>query len=166
MATVGRVKAGRLVTNRRQMAIRFADQGAPPAGTIVEHQVILKRLGHVYFGKMGKSINVARFCKLLEENPTDQLMLVRGAGAGRTSRRAHYCTVDAVLGDLPAAELDAVPFYYRNLAHRVGTWFRLTEIREATTLEVEQTVVTSSGRPLQNVLSHATQNVFYVEREG
>ena len=41
----------------RTVALRFADNIAPPEGTIAEHEKIIDELGYVWYGKFGARVS-------------------------------------------------------------------------------------------------------------
>lgn len=55
----------------RTIALRFADNFAPPEGTIAAHQEVLDQYGCVWFGKLGQPISISVAESILDlENPS------------------------------------------------------------------------------------------------
>ena len=139
----------------RTIALRFSNNFAPEAGTIAEHQEIIAELGYVWYGKLGTAVSSAVISQILE-NEEPKILLIHSGAAGR-----YWAYIDAVQRATP--EPSAIPAYYRDMADKFNTWFRVTRFEDALKNILSQCTVASSGATLSQASRHSMSPYFIIE---
>lgn len=142
----------------RTIALRFSNNFAPEAGTIAEHQEIIDELGYVWYGKLGTAVSSAVIDQILE-NEELKILLIHSGSAGR-----YWAYIDAVQRDTP--ESTAIPAYYRDMADKFNTWFRITRFEDAPKNILSQCIVSSSGATLSQASRHSMSPYFIIDYVG
>ena len=139
----------------KTIALRFSNNFAPEAGTIVEHQRIIAELGYVWYGKLGTAVSSAVIRQILE-NEEPKILLIHSGATGR-----YWAYINAVQRDTP--EPFAIPAYYRDMAEKFNTWFRVTRLEDAPKNILSQCTVASSGASLSQASRHSMSPYFIIE---
>ncbi len=141
----------------KTIALRFSDGFAPPDGTIAEHRKMIAENGFVWFGKLGARVSKAAVSSIFQ-NEIPQILLIH---SGKTKR--YWAVVQKVEYAIPP--LNRIPSYYRNEADRFGTWFKISEINEASKDVLSRYIVSSSRRSLGEVSKWSMSPYFIIESE-
>lgn len=139
----------------RTIALRFADNIAPPEGTIAEHEKIIKELGYVWYGKFGTRVSDKNKSAILTSD-TKRILLIHSG----TNKR-YWFHIETISYETP--DLSAVPEYYRNMAGTIKTWFKVTKIEKAEKGVMAKCTIASSGNPLSAVSKHSMSPYFIID---
>lgn len=139
----------------KSIALRFAENFAPPEGTIAAHRAVIERLGSVWYGKLGSAVSSAN-ARLLLASDEPRILLIH---SGSTKR--YWAYIDAISKDVP--DLELVPAYYRNRAGDMGCWFHVTRIEDALGNVMSQWIVSSSGKTLTEASRYSMSPYFVIE---
>lgn len=139
----------------RTIALRFADNFAPPEGTIAAHQEVLDQYGCVWFGKLGQPISISVAESILDlENPS--ILLIHSG-----SYKRYWAFVDLIQRESPPDEL--IPQYYRTKADEFHTWFRIKRFESASKDVMQHYIVASSGKILSNASRYSMSPYFIIK---
>ena len=141
----------------RTIALRFSNNFAPEAGTIAEHQKILAELGYVWYGKLGATVSSVVTNHILD-NEDPKILLIHSGSTGR-----YWAYIDAIQRETP--ETSAIPAYYREMADKFNTWFRVTRFDDAPKNILSQCTVASSGASLSQASRHSMSPYFIIDYE-
>ena len=141
----------------RTVALRFSDKFAPDEGTIVEHENVIKRLGYVWYGKLGLPLS-QKAISYIKNNDDPKILLIH---SGKTSR--YWAHVSVITRDEP--ELEGIPHYYRDNREKFKTWFKVTSFEQAPKDIMGKCKVISSGATLGEVSKHSMSPYFIIEVE-
>jgi hypothetical protein len=139
------------------VALRFADNFAPPEGTILTHKNLIDILGYVWYGKLGATVS-EKVVKQIMSNERPRTLLIHSGKIGR-----YWGYVDKIQYDVPPKE--EIPYYYRENAGVFKTWFRLIGIEDAEKGVLGKCSVVSFGRPLSEVSKSSMSPYFIVNVE-
>lgn len=139
----------------KTIALRFSNNFAPEAGTIAEHQRLIDELGYVWYGKLGTAASKTVTDRILE-NESPKILLIHSGAAGR-----YWAYINAVQREIP--ELSAIPSYYRDMADKFNTWFRVIRFEDAPKNILSQCTVASSGATLSQASRHSMSPYFIIE---
>ena len=137
------------------IALRFTNNFAPESGTIAEHQALINKLGYVWYGKLGATVSNAVTSQILE-NKDPKILLIHSGATGR-----YWAYIDAVQRNTP--DPSAIPEYYRDMADKFNTWFRVTRFEDAPKNILLQCTVTSSGATLSQASRHSMSPYFIID---
>lgn len=139
----------------KTIALRFAENFAPKDGTISAHKKIIDKKGYVWYGKLGSAVSAARICELLsQEEP--RILLIHSGGPER-----YWAYIDNIEKTRPSD--DEFPDYYRDMANKIKTWFRIVRFESADKKVISQCTVISSGSSLSEASRASMNPYFYVE---
>ena len=141
----------------RTIALRFADNIAPPEGTIAEHKKIIDELGYVWYGKFGARVSDKNKSVILASDDKRILLIHSG-----TSKR-YWLHVEDISYETP--ELIAIPEYYRDIAGKIKTWFKVTEIETAEKDIMTKCTIASSGNTLSSASKYSMSPYFIIDYE-
>lgn len=139
------------------IALRFADNFAPPEGTIVAHNNLLKNKGYVWYGKMGNALSSDTANSLLKSKPIKILLIHSG------TQKRYWACVDDISRSYPGD--GEYPEYYRDKKDKVKTWLRFINIETAPKDIMSKCIVISSGEPLSSVSRHSMSPYFIINVE-
>ena len=138
----------------KTVALRFANKFAPECGTIEAHNEMIKQNGYVWYGKLGNKIASSMFDEILE-NETSRILLIHSGSTGR-----YWAYVDKIQHDKP--DLKEIPEYYRDMADKFTTWFRVIRYENAPKDIVGKCTVASSGATLSDASKHSMSPYFKI----
>ena len=134
------------------IALRFAENFAPQMGTINAHQQIINQQGFVWYGKLGSAVSAKnRGIILSQENP--RILLIHSGSIER-----YWAYIDDIKSERPANE--EFPEYYRDMASKIKTWFRIIRFEPAEKYVISKCTVVSSGSSLSEA-SRASMNPYF-----
>lgn len=139
----------------RTISLRYTDKFAPKNGTIQAHQNILDDKGYVWYGKMGTPIS-AKVGEMILQNDDPRFLLIHSGYAER-----YWIHIDDISREKPAD--DDFPAYYREIADRFKTWFRVVKIESADKNVIGKCKVASSGTPLSEASRHSMSPYFIID---
>ena len=139
------------------IALRFADHFAPEEGTIEAHMEHINIDGYVWYGKLGNRIS-PKVKEQILENDTSKILLIQ---SGKTNR--YWAYVDEIQYEVPNRK--HIPEYYRDMAGKFGTWFKITRFEKADKGIMAKCKVTSSGALLSNASRHSMSPYFIISVE-
>ena len=138
----------------KTIALRFGDHFAPECGTIAAHQVLIDKLGFVWYGKMGSSVATDMIEELKAQGDAKILLI----HSGKFDR--YWAYVSDIKKEIP--NLEEIPEYYRDMADSFKTWFKITKFEKAPKDIMAKCIVTSSGNRLGNVSKHSMSPYFKI----
>jgi hypothetical protein len=138
----------------KTVALRFSDNFAPDEGTIAVHRNLIKQNGYVWYGKLGAAVSNKVMIEIMG-NDTPCILLIH---SGKSSR--YWAFIDKVQHDEP--KKSEIPEYYRDIAGKFSTWFRVTNIIDAENNVMSKCIVASSGDTLSNVSKHSMSPYFII----
>ena len=144
-----------MYTRETSIALRFAENFAPPEGTIAAHRAIIERCSSVWYGKLGGAVS-DKNAKLVLGSSEPRLLLIHSGGFER-----YWAYIDAVSRAVP--DLELIPEYYRQRTAEFGCWFHVLRIDEAPKNEMSRWVVASSGKTLTEASRHSMSPYFVIE---
>lgn len=136
------------------IALRFADNFAPPCGTIVAHQKIIDNLGYVWFGKMGTPIS-QKSATAIMNNVEPKFLLIH---SGKQDR--YWAYIEKIQWQNPP--MTEIPEYYRDRSDSFKTWFKVLRFEPAPRNVMSKCKVLSSGMPLTETSRHSLCSFFIV----
>ncbi len=139
----------------RTIALRFADNIAPPEGTVAEHEKIIDKLGYVWYGKFGARVSNNNKSLILASEDKRILLIHSG-----TTKR-YWLHLEDISYETP--ELTAIPEYYRDIAGTIKTWFKVTKFEKAEKGVMAKCTVASSGSPLSDVSKHSMSPYYIID---
>ena len=139
----------------KTIALRFGEHFAPDCGTIEAHQQLIYKRGYVWYGKMGNPV-ATNIVEKLKKQGDMRILLI---SSGKTDR--YWAHVLEISKEVPPA--DSIPEYYRNLAEKFKTWFKVTEFERAPRDIMSKCFVVSSGNVLSEVSKHSMSPYFIIE---
>ena len=119
------------------IALRFADNFAPPEGTIAAHEALISEKGYTWYGKMGNPLSVNTITMVLENCPAKVLLIHSG------TQKRYWAYVDAISRDYPGD--GEYPAYYSDKSDKVRTWLRIIRFKDAPRDIMSKCTVVSSG---------------------
>lgn len=141
----------------KTIALRFAENFAPPEGTIAAHQQIIEEHGYVWYGKLGSPVSESISAEILKE-PTPRILLIHSGGQQR-----YWAYVSAIQREMPS--LCCVPQYYRHMAEDIGCWFKVSSFERAEDSVMSHCFVISSGKRLTEASRHSMSPYFIIRYE-
>ena len=139
----------------RTVALRFADNIAPPEGTIETHRRMIDTNGFVWYGKLGLPIS-AKTKTVIMNNRSPRILLIHSGGTDR-----YWAYIDRIQNIIPAKQ--EFPSYYGELAESMKTWFRVLELKKAEGNVMSKCVVSSSGAILSSASRHSMSPYFIID---
>ena len=139
------------------IALRFADNFAPPEGTIAAHNAIISEKGYTWYGKMGNPLSIDTIKMVLEILPARVLLIHSG------TQKRYWAFVDAISRDYPGD--GEYPAYYSDRSDKVKTWLRVIKFEYAPKDIMSKCTVMSSGAPLSYTSRHSMSPYFRIEVE-
>ena len=137
------------------IALRYAEKFAPNEGTIQAHQDLIDKNGFVWYGKMGNSVSDANISKVMsQKNP--RILLIHSGGQDR-----YWAYISAIKKEQPVNE--EFPEYYRNIADKFKTWFRITGFEKAERGVMSKCIVSSSRAILSDASRQSMSPYFLIE---
>ena len=137
------------------IALRYGENFAPKCGTIAAHQEIIDKIGHVWFGKLGRRVSTSLLNRFHEE-PINAILLV---GSGTVERYWAY-VIDA-MRETPT--LNEIPEYYRHRADDFNSWFKISKFERASKDVLSRCTLLSSGKLLSNAARHSMGSCFVIK---
>jgi len=149
----------------QHVLIRFSDKLDFVAhnGTIKEHKEILKKKGHVWFGKFGRKIckdNISYLNLQIQGNIPTVLFLVQTCNKENNVYMAFLSNVSSSISE---KDLESVPAYYQSYYKEISVWFRFSKITKLSTNALKHILISSSGRPASEILRKSMSSVFIVD---
>ena len=141
----------------KTIALRFSENFAPEAGTIMAHQQLIDLLGYVWYGKLGAQISV----KVIEEimrNDDPKILLINSGKQGR-----YWAHVVEISRSLPA--LNEIPEYYRGISDKFKCWFKVVAFENAPREIMSKCFVASSNRSLSEASRCSMSPYFIITHE-
>lgn len=138
----------------KTIALRFGEHFAPECGTISAHEEIIKKIGYVWYGKMGASVSDKMISEIMSAE-VPKILLIR---SGKTER--YWAKIEKIQHDVPNKM--EIPEYYRDTAGTFKTWFKVIAFEIATKDVMSKCVVASSGNPLGEVSKHSMSPYFKI----
>ncbi len=142
----------------KTIALRFADHFAPECGTIAAHEQVIKKIGHVWYGKLGNKVS-DKMLKTIMDAEEPKILLIR---SGKVER--YWAYVCKAQNELP--DLNEVPMYYRNNHEKFHTWFCVTRFDNAPKSIMSECIVTSSGALLGHASKYSMSPYFIIETKS
>lgn len=139
----------------KTISLRFAENFSPPCGTIKAHQEMIDEIGFVWFGKLGNKISKKAANEILKSKEP-KILLIRSSSTER-----YWALIDQISFETP--DLENIPAYYRNIADRFKTWFRVIGIEKAEKDIMSKFIVSSSKEPLSYASKHSMSPYFIIE---
>ena len=143
------------VSKMRTIALRFANKFAPDLGTILAHEEVISEKGFVWYGKLGNRVS-AKVINDTLNNEDPRILLIHSGATGR-----YWAHIDKIQHDIP--ELEEIPSYYRDMAVKFNTWFRVTKFEDAPKNILSQCFVASSGALLSTASRHSMSPYFIID---
>ncbi len=137
------------------IALRYAENFAPDEGTIQAHQDLIDANGYVWYGKLGSTVSKKKVELLLSQDKP-RILLIHSGGTER-----YWAYIDSVKNEQPAYE--EFPSYYRNMAEKFKTWFRIIKFDPADKRVISKCTVVSSGATLSEASRGSMNPYFFVE---
>ncbi|WP_282923683.1 hypothetical protein [Mediterraneibacter massiliensis] len=138
----------------KTVALRFSDNFAPDEGTISVHRNLIKENGYVWYGKLGAAVSNKVIAEIMD-NEAPRILLIH---SGKSNR--YWAFIDRVQHEAP--KKSEIPEYYRDIAGKFNTWFRVTDISDAENNVMSKCIVVSSGDTLSNVSKHSMSPYFII----
>ena len=138
----------------KTIALRFGEHFSPECGTIAAHEIIIDKMGYVWYGKMGSKISEKMIKEILASD-SPRILLIR---SGKTER--YWAEVKEIQYEVP--EKEAIPEYYRDTAGTFITWFKIEKFVLADKDVMSKCVVASSGKILGEASKHSMSPYFII----
>lgn len=142
----------------RTIALRFGEQFAPECGTIAAHKSIIDKNGYVWYGKLGSAVSLKVINDILN-NEQPRILLIR---SGKVER--YWAYISEIKHK--STEPDAIPEYYREMADKFKTWFKVVKIEKAERDVMRKCIVSSSGVVLGEASKHSMSPYFIIDYHG
>ena len=139
----------------KTIALRFSNNFAPETGTIAEHQKIINDIGYVWYGKLGNAVSSTVKAQILK-NEEPKILLIHSGSTGR-----YWAYIDCIQREIP--DLSAIPAYYREMANKFHSWFRIIRFEDAPQNILSQCTVASSGKVLSQASRHSMSPYYIIE---
>ena len=137
------------------IALRFADNFAPPEGTIAAHSALIKKNGYTWYGKMGNPLSSDTIKMIMEKSSAKVLLIHSG------TQKRYWAYVDAISREYPGD--GKYPDYYSDRSDRVKTWFRVIKFEVAPRDIMSKCTVMSSGALLSYTSRYSMSSYFKIE---
>ena len=141
----------------KTIALRFGEHFSPDCGTIAAHQELIDELGYVWYGKMGNPV-ATRIIDELSAQEDTRILLINSGKADR-----YWAHVSEITKNTP--DMDGIPTYYRNMADKFKTWFKVTAFEPAPRDIMSKCYVVSSGAALGEVSRHSMSPYYIINCE-
>ena len=141
----------------KTIALRFGEHFSPDCGTIAAHQELIDELGYVWYGKMGNPV-ATRIIDELSAQEDTRILLINSGKADR-----YWAHVSEITKNTP--DMDSIPTYYRNMADKFKTWFKVTAFEPAPRDIMSKCYVVSSGAALGEVSRHSMSPYYIINCE-
>ena len=138
----------------RTIALRFAEIFAPPEGTIGAHDEVIRRVGYVWYGKMGTPLSQKVIESIMEQESL-RILLIHSGGIDR-----YWAYIDDISRKKPK-EFE-YPDYYHDKADKVKTWFKVTRLELAPRGVMAECVVASSSSVLSDASKRSMSPYFII----
>ncbi len=138
----------------KTIALRFGEHFSPECGTIAAHEIIIDKMGYVWYGKMGSKISEKMIKEILASD-SPRILLIRSGKAER-----YWAEVKEIQYEVP--EKEAIPEYYRDTAGTFKTWFKIEKFVLADKDVMSKCVVASSGKILGEASKHSMSPYFII----
>lgn len=138
----------------KTISLRFSNKFAPDCGTIEAHNQMIELYGYVWYGKLGNKIAASAFEDILQ-NDSPKILLIHSGSFGR-----YWAYVDKVQHETP--DLNEIPEYYRDMADKFNTWFRVVRFEDAPKDIMGKCTVASSGATLSDASKHSMSPYFKI----
>ena len=143
----------------KTIALRFSDNYAPKEGMIKLHNDLITSNGYVWFGKFGSRIAKDIINEQLKtDNP--RFLLIKSGSIERYWAHFDKFVIDRV------PPLNEIPEYYRDKAHEIKCWFRITKFEKAENNILSKCFVLSSGDCLSVASKHSMNPYFRIDYRG
>ncbi|MDO4182728.1 MAG: hypothetical protein Q4E12_03870 [Coriobacteriia bacterium] len=139
----------------RTVALRFAENFAPPCGTIAAHEDVIAELGFVWYGKLGSPVS-ARVAEGILAEGDSKILLIHSGGTDRW-----WAHVVAITRETPPKE--GIPAYYRDDAADFSCWFKVARFERADPRVMSKCYVASSGKVLTEASRHSMSPYFIID---
>lgn len=139
----------------KTIALRFSEIFSPDEGTIYHHQKILDENGYVWYGKFGSAVSKTYLEEILKSDDP-KFLLIQSGGTGRYW--IHFCDACKNVPDK-----EHIPAYYRDVADKFKTWFKVTRIEKADRDVMSKCIVISSKSPLSHASMYSMSPYFKIE---
>ena len=139
----------------RTVALRFAENFAPPCGTVASHQELIDCMGYVWYGKLGSAVSPKTMADILNQDDP-RILLIHSGGQDRWW--AHIVDIQRT-----TPPLEEIPDYYRNKANDFGCWFKVKSFERADSKVMSQCIVASSGKSLSSASRHSMSPYFIID---
>lgn len=139
----------------KTIALRFGEHFAPECGTIKAHEIIINKIGYVWYGKLGSKVSKSILDDILKNNDPKILLI----SSGKTNR--YWAYISDVRYDAP--NLDEFPKYYLDKVKSIHIWFKVTRFELAPKDIMADCIVTSSGEMLGMVSKKSMSPYFKIE---
>ena len=141
----------------KTIALRFADNFAPKEGTISAHKGVINMYGFVWYGKLGSKVSKKISSEILS-NAQPRILLIHSGKAGR-----YWAYVEDIQFEIP--DRKHIPEYYRDIAEKFSTWFKISRIEPALPDVVSKCKVLSSQRSLSEASRSSMSPYFIIDVE-
>lgn len=141
----------------KTVALRFSDNFAPDAGTILAHKEVINLYGYVWYGKLGAAISQKVIDDILK-NDDPKILLIHSGKADR-----YWAHVEKIQHNMP--DKKQIPSYYRDNAGIFKTWFKVVRFDNAPSNVLSMCKVASSNRPLTEVSKSSMSPYFIIDVE-
>lgn len=131
----------------KTVALRFADNFAPPEGTIAAHKAMIAKKGYVWYGKLGSTISEASIQMVMDNQPAKVLLIHSG------TQKRYWAYVDAITRVFPGE--GEFPEYYKDKASCIKAWIKMSKIENAPKDILSKCRVLSSGELLSQTSRHS-----------
>lgn len=139
----------------RTIALRFADNFAPPEGTIAAHQQMIDKYGFVWYGKLGQAVSAAVLAEVMKADSPKILLIHSG------SSQRYWAYIDSVQREAPPFTL--IPEYYRDRSNDFKCWFRIKSFLTAPSDVMQHYAVVSSRKILSDASRLSMSPYFIIE---
>lgn len=139
----------------KTIALRFADNFAPPEGTICAHDTLIKRRGFVFYGKKGTRISEKAKSMVLN-NDDPRILLIHSGAVER-----YWAYISDIQYAQP--EINTFPSYYAEIASSFKTWFKIIRFEKADKNILSKCVVLSSQQLLSDASKYSMSPYFMIE---
>lgn len=135
------------------IALRYTENFAPEEGTIGAHQKLLDKNGFVWYGKMGSPVSDVNIKKImLQDKP--RILLIHSGGIQR------YWAYISDIKKVKPQEAE-FPEYYRNIADKFKTWFRVYRF-EPTEKGIMSKCIVSTSKTILSFASKCSMSPFFL----
>jgi hypothetical protein len=141
--------------------MRYSDRLVPGTDSLADHRKVLRKLGYVWAGKVGRGLTLAPFLHQLQDDIVTYLYLATFTTSGHRLTRGRITAIQTK----PPDE-QGIPDYYKSFRFvpRVGMWMRLSDLRAVQPFERVRLVVISSGNHITTTLALSSAGIFIVRK--